>query len=138
NGDEAPAFTLASVVEDEPLSVKTPTGRWEPSNYDRSFRGHVTFRQAIEQSLNVPFVRIGLAVGPEQIVATARRLGITSSLHAVPSLALGSSEVTLLELVRSYGVFATGGDLAAARTILGQSKSGHDVGNAPPPAVTRV
>ncbi|MEO8451571.1 MAG: transglycosylase domain-containing protein [Gemmatimonadota bacterium] len=138
NGDRAPAFTLASVVEDEPLSVRTPTGPWEPSNYDRSFRGLVTFRQAIEQSLNVPFVRIGLTVGPEQIVATARRLGITSSMHAVPSLALGSSEVTLLELVRSYGVFATGGDLATARTILGQSRSGRDVGNATPPEVTRV
>ena len=137
-GDEDPAFTLASVVEDEPLSLKTPAGRWEPSNYDHEFRGQVTFRQAMEQSLNVPFVRIGLAIGPKRIVETARRLGITSSLEPVPSLALGSSEVTLLELVRAYGVFATGGDLARSRAVLGSQTLGEDVADAGEPLVTRV
>ncbi len=115
---KAPAFTLASVVEDEPLSIKTRAGLWQPANYDREFRGPVTVREALEQSLNVPFARIGLAVGPDRIVANARRLGITSPLHAVPSLALGSSEVTLLELVRAYGVLADEGSLATMRTVL--------------------
>ena len=137
-GDEDPAFTLASVVEDEPLSVKTPAGRWEPSNYDHEFRGQVTVRQALEQSLNVPFVRIGLAVGPQRIIETARRLGITSPLAPVPSLALGSSEVTLLELVRAYGVFATGGDLAESRVVLGRRTLGSDLMEAPASRVTRV
>src|SRR5207249_4602237 len=81
---------------DATLRVRTPRGPWEPTNYDRSFRGPVTFREAMEQSINVPFARIGLAVGPERIVSAARRLGVTSPLTAVPSLALGSSEVTLL------------------------------------------
>jgi penicillin-binding protein 1B len=121
-----PTFTLASVIEDEPLRVKTPRGPWEPVNYDRAFRGPVTFRQAMEQSLNVPFARIGLAVGPERIVETARRLGITSDLQPVPSLALGSSEVTLMELVRAYGVIAAGGKLAATRTVLGHGRPGQD------------
>jgi membrane carboxypeptidase/penicillin-binding protein len=124
---KTPAFTLASVIEDEPLRIRTPQGPWEPANYDRAFRGPVTFRQAMEQSLNVPFARIGLAVGPERIVATARRLGITSDLSAVPSLALGSSEVTLLELVRAYGVLAAAGKLAATRTILGHGRPGHEM-----------
>ncbi len=137
-GDEDPAFTLASVVEDEPLSVKTPAGRWEPSNYDHEFRGQVTVRQALEQSLNVPFVRIGLAVGPKRIIETARRLGIASPLAPVPSLALGSSEVTLLELVRAYGVFATGGDLAESRVVLGRRTLGGDLAEAPESRVTRV
>jgi membrane carboxypeptidase/penicillin-binding protein len=119
-----PAFTLASVIDDEPLRVDTPQGPWQPANYDRAFRGPVTFREAMEESLNVPFARIGLAVGPERIVETARRLGITSPLHAVPSLALGSSEVTLLELVRAYGVLAAGGMLAAPRAVLGQGRPG--------------
>ncbi len=119
--DHAPAFTLASRVEDAPLSIRTGSGQWEPSNYDRTFRGEVTVREAIEQSLNVPFARIGLAVGPERIVATARRLGFTSPLQPVPSLALGSSEVTLLELVRAYGVFAAAGRLATTRTLLGRT-----------------
>jgi len=118
NGRGDPAFTLASPIEDEPLAVVTPAGRWEPENYDRSFRGTVTFREALEQSLNVPFARIGLAVGPERIAETGKRLGIESPLRPVPSLALGASEVTPLELARAYGVFATGGGLAETRTIL--------------------
>jgi penicillin-binding protein 1B len=115
---KSPAFTLASVVEDEPLAVTTRAGNWEPTNYDQRFRGPVTVREALEQSLNVPFARIGIAVGVDRIVANARRLGITSPLRAVPSLALGSSEVSLLELVRAYGVFADGGKLATTRTVL--------------------
>src|SRR5581483_1151269 len=106
--DGKPAFTLASRVQDEPLSVPTPQGPWQPVDYDGTYRGEVTFREALEQSLNVPFARIGLAIGPERIVTTARRLGITSPLRAVPSIALGSNEVSLLELVRAYGVFAAG------------------------------
>ncbi len=117
-----PAFTLASVVEDEPLRIGTPKGPWEPTNYDRQFRGRVTVRQAMEESLNVPFARIGLAVGPQRIQEAGRRLGITSPLHAVPSLALGSSEVTLIELVRAYGVFAAGGDLASSRAVLDRAR----------------
>jgi len=119
DGRRDPAFTLATAIEDEPLSVVTPAGRWEPENYDRGYRGMVTFREALEQSLNVPFARIGLAIGPEHIAETGRRLGIESPLHEVPSLALGASEVTPLELARAYGVFATGGLLAETRTIRG-------------------
>jgi penicillin-binding protein 1B len=137
-GDGAPAFTLASRVDDEPLSVRTSQGRWEPTNYDHSFRGAVTVRQAIEQSLNVPFARIGLAVGPDRIVATARRLGIEAPLNPVPSLALGSSEVTLLELVRAYGVFATSGYLAASRMVLGRTTLGGGRLQADRPRVARV
>jgi penicillin-binding protein 1B len=84
----------------------------------------VTVREALEQSLNVPFARIGLAVGPERIARTGRRLGIESPLRAVPSLALGASEVTPLELARAYGVFATAGTLADTRTILGVRRGG--------------
>jgi membrane carboxypeptidase/penicillin-binding protein len=58
-------------------------------------------------------------VGPNRIVRTARDLGITSALRPLPSLALGSSEVTLLELVRAYGVLAAGGYLAESRTLFG-------------------
>jgi penicillin-binding protein 1B len=123
---ENPSFTLATYVDDEPLQVRTPSGPWQPANYDRRFRGRVTVREAMEQSLNVPFARIGLAVGPERIVATAQRLGITSPLSPVPSLALGSSEVTLLELVRAYGVLAAEGALADERTLLSQGRYGQD------------
>ena len=110
-----PAYTLASLLEDAPLFVPTSSGPWRPSNYDRQFRGYVTLRTALEQSLNVPFARLGLSLGPSRIAETAERLGITSPLRPVPSLALGSSEVTLLELTRAYGVLAAGGNLAATQ-----------------------
>jgi membrane carboxypeptidase/penicillin-binding protein len=84
----------------------------------------------MEQSLNVPFARIGLTVGPDRVAEAARRLGITSPLTAVPSLALGSSEVTLLEMVRAYGVLAAAGRLAPTSAILGSAPYGQSL--APP------
>src|SRR6185436_6601438 len=113
-------------------------GLWEPADYDHGFRGEVTFREALEQSLNIPFARVGLAIGPPRIVSTAQRLGITSTLKPVPSIALGSSEVTLLELVRAYGVLAAGGNLAATRTIAGRKSADGAQQEAPSATVTRV
>ncbi len=112
------SFTLASLLEDEPLSVETPAGLWEPANYDDRFRGSLTMREALERSLNVPFARLGMEVGPERIVETARKLGIQSNLNPVPSLALGSSEVTPLELTRAFGVLAAEGYRADLHTNL--------------------
>ena len=110
-------LTLATALEDEPLAVETPNGLWQPVNYDRQYRGAVTLREALERSLNVPFARVGLTVGPEAIVETARALGITSPLQPVPSLALGASEVTPLEMARAYGVLAAGGTSATVNPV---------------------
>ena len=112
-------FTLASLLEDKRLSVETPVGLWEPENYDQRFRGEVTLRDALERSLNVPFARLGMAVGPERIAETGGNLGIENDLYAVPSLALGSSEVSPLEMSRAYGVFAAGGFRAELHSTLG-------------------
>ncbi len=110
--------TLASRLEDEPLSLETPAGLWQPVNYDGRYRGTVTLREAIERSLNVPFARLGLEIGPDRIVDAATRLGISSGLTPVPSLALGASEVTPLELTRAFGVLAASGFRAAPHTTL--------------------
>lgn len=131
--DAEPEYTLASVVHDAPLSVSTPQGVWQPANYDGSYRGDVTLRYALEQSLNTPFARLGVDLGPERIVATARRMGITSKLQPVPSIALGASEVSLLELTRAYGVLASNGNLAATRRLVGTAQVGGEL-----EAVTRV
>ncbi len=112
-------FTLASVLEDKPLSVQTPAGLWEPDNYDGHFRGPVTLREAIEGSLNVPFARLGMALGPENIVRTAEALGIRNDLNPVLSLALGSSEVTPLQLTQAYNVIAAGGYRADLNSVIG-------------------
>ena len=112
-------YTLATVLQDEPLSVETPAGLWQPVNYDGQFRGGVSVREALERSLNVPFARLGMDIGPERIVETARRLGVESPLNPVLSLALGSSEVTPLELTRAFGVLAAGGFRSDLHATLG-------------------
>jgi penicillin-binding protein 1B len=112
-------FTLASRLADEPLAVETRAGLWRPANYDGSFRGEVSLREALERSLNVPFARLGIQIGPERVVATARRLGIQSWLNAVPSIALGSFEMTPLEMTRAFGVLAANGFRAESHATLG-------------------
>ncbi|QFU14901.1 transglycosylase domain-containing protein [Microvirga thermotolerans] len=93
------------VRDDSPVNYKG----WAPENYDRKFRGPVTLRDALALSLNTVAVKLNLEVGPKAVVQTAQRLGIASPLQANPSLALGTSEVTPLELVSAYAPFANGG-----------------------------
>lgn len=97
--------TPNDVRDDSPVNYKG----WTPENYDRKFRGPVTLRDALALSLNTIAVKLNLEVGPKAVVQTAQRLGISSPLQANPSLALGTSEVTPLELVSAYAAFANGG-----------------------------
>src|SRR5436190_2106649 len=82
---------------------------WSPRNEGAGYRGAVTLRDALAQSMNAAAARINMTVGPRKTAAVARRLGIRSELRADASLALGTSEVTLLELTSAYGVLANGG-----------------------------
>jgi penicillin-binding protein 1A len=106
-------FTPASLLEDYPVSYSIPqNGRmveWSPENFDRQFRGEVTVRHALEESINVPTVRLLEAVGVDPVISLAHRMGITSDLRREFALALGVSEINLLELVSAYGVFANRG-----------------------------
>jgi len=135
---EAPRFTLASQLLDEPLSVETIEGPWEPSNFDGEFRGRVSVRETLERSLNVPTARLGLAIGPERVAETGARLGIESALRPVPSLALGSSEVTLLEMTRAYSVLASGGALPRVRGWVSVRSADGSVMALSEPNATRV
>ncbi len=117
-GADRPPFTLASLLPDEPFRIRMPRSGWEPANHDRLFRGDVTVRQALEQSMNVPTAKLGAAVGLDRVISTARRLGIESTLELVPSLPLGTFEVTLIEMVRAYGVLAAEGIRAPLRVVL--------------------
>ncbi len=96
----------ASVLDDEPLTVPTAQGRWSPTNVDGRYRGEVTIRQALEESLNVPFARLGLHVGPREVVRVAQRAGIEGRLPLQPSIALGTAEVSPLELAQGYATIA--------------------------------
>ena len=107
-------FTPDNIVVDE----KTNFGKWGdkdyiPRNYDGLFRGPVTLRQALAQSLNIPSVKVLLAAGIEDSIKTAQDLGITTLTQGPsfygPALVLGAGEVKLLDMVSAYGVFATEG-----------------------------
>lgn len=102
-------LTPASILADEPLAVAAAGGRWEPKNMDGQFHGPVTVRRAVEESLNIPAVRVGLSVGVQRIADVAHALGIEHALAPVPSLALGTSEVTLLEMTTAFAALANGG-----------------------------
>ncbi|MGH6793861.1 MAG: transglycosylase domain-containing protein, partial [Methylocella sp.] len=98
-------LTPASVRDDAPINVKG----WQPENYSREYFGPVTLTRALSLSLNTVAVRLGLEVGPKAIVRVAHRLGIVSDIAANPSIALGTSEVTPLEITTAYVAFANGG-----------------------------
>ncbi|MBI4246665.1 MAG: hypothetical protein HY614_05705, partial [Candidatus Rokubacteria bacterium] len=82
---------------------------WKPENYDRKFRGLTTLQQAVEESVNVVTVKLQERIGINRTIQVARRLGITSPLNLDLTLALGSSDLTLLELTSAYGVVANQG-----------------------------
>jgi penicillin-binding protein 1A len=93
------------VRDDAPIAVRG----WRPENYERQYLGPVTLHQALAESLNTVSVRLTLEVTPQAVVRTAYRLGIASMLEPNASIALGTSEVSPLELVSAYATFANGG-----------------------------
>ena len=85
-------------------------GDWQPHDYSNSYRGDMTMAEALAESINTVAVQVGQRAGMKNVVAVAHRLGINSDLNPDPSLALGSEEVTLLELTGAYCAFASGGN----------------------------
>lgn len=105
-------YTPATIVKDSPVSFRDGRGkRWSPENADRTFKGPIRLREALTFSRNVPTVRIADNIGLPYLLSYARKIGITTPLAPNLSAALGTGEVSLLEMVRAYGVFATGGTL---------------------------
>ncbi|MDR5697703.1 MAG: penicillin-binding protein 1A [Armatimonadota bacterium] len=105
----------AGVSPDQPLLDRPVEyriagfGYWRPKNYDGTYWGSVPLRRALEHSRNIPAVRMLAELGPQTVIATARRIGIRSTLQPNLSLALGTSEVTPLEMASAYGTLATNG-----------------------------
>ena len=91
-------FSPDMVAVDRPVAI----GNWESENYSGRFRGQVTLRTAFAHSINSIAVQLADAVGIPAVIETAHRLGVQSQLPAVPSLALGSGEVTLMEMTRAF------------------------------------
>ncbi len=104
-------YTAASMLEDTPASFTAGPNQppYEPKNYDRLFQGPITLRHALEQSRNIPAVRLMEAIGPAEVIRYPRRLGITAPLPAFLSVAIGSAEATLIEMTSAYSALPNQG-----------------------------
>jgi len=104
-------YTVADKLLDEPVSFNPGPNQppYEPKNFDRKFEGEVTVRHALEDSRNVPTVRLMDALRPEQVIPYARALGITTTIPPYLSVAIGSAEGTLLEFTSAYSAFPNQG-----------------------------
>ncbi|MCL2689770.1 MAG: PBP1A family penicillin-binding protein [Chitinispirillia bacterium] len=107
-------FHPASVVLDQPITLITPDGEWRPENFDRTFSGPMTIRNALARSNNLVAIQVFNRIGGQTVVDHARKMGIRRPMNPVPSLAMGSMEVTVMEIVSSYGIYANNGAHAEA------------------------
>ncbi len=98
-------LTPDTLRRDAPISY----GNWTPSNYANKYRGPVSLTEGLKDSINTVAVQLASEVGPDKVIETARRLGIKDKLEPNLSIALGTSEVTPLDLVSAYAPFANGG-----------------------------
>jgi len=106
-------FTEASIIWDSPVSYPQPgQPPWQPKNYSGRFSGPVTLYDALKNSINIVAVKICATITPKVVIEYARRLGISSPLFDGLPLALGASEVTLLEMVQAYSAFPNQGSWA--------------------------
>src|SRR6187401_3517871 len=106
-------LTPDTVRDDKPISVKG----WRPENYGHEYFGPVPLSKALALSLNTVSVRLTLEFGPTAVMRTAHRLGIASKLEPNASISLGTSEVSVLELVGAYATFANGGMAVAPHVV---------------------
>ena len=106
-------FTPETQIDDSPIE----TDGWKPTNFGGTYRGKINLRTALTHSSNVAAVRLTQAVGSDRVVDVANRLGVRSTRNVGPTLALGTSETTLLEMTSSFAVFANGGLAVVPRVV---------------------
>ncbi|MBD3404100.1 PBP1A family penicillin-binding protein [candidate division GN15 bacterium] len=103
-------FRTTEIIDDNPIVLDIPGAKqWRPHNYDSKFLGPITLRDGIRLSRNLVAIRLMLRINPEEPIFYARRMGITTPLEPVPSLALGVSDVRPVELVSAYSTFPNQG-----------------------------
>ncbi len=103
-------FGAADLLDDSPITYKVDKKKnWAPEDFTKTYLGLVTLRKSLALSLNVPTVRLLEKLGIDRTIEYAKKIGIRSSLQPYLSLALGTSDLTLLELTSAYAVFANHG-----------------------------
>ncbi len=112
-------MTPETIMEDAPLTISNAGSRnWSPQNYSHKYAGEITLKQALTESINTVAVRVSEMSGREKVISVARRLGITADMQPVPSIALGATEVSLLEMVNAYAHLSAGGAIVYPYGIL--------------------
>lgn len=110
-------YSTMSLIDDAPLSIDLPTGVWLPGNYDKKFHGELSLRDALIHSYNVPAVKVGMDVGLDAVATTLQRLGVESEVPRYPSMLLGASNLSLIEVAQMYQTLANGGKLKPLTTL---------------------
>lgn len=98
-------YAPETMVSDRPITIKN----WSPKNYKNEYLGEIPMREAFYKSINTVAALVTHQLGPQRVVSMSRRLGISSKLLATPALALGTNDVTLMEMTRAYAHVASGG-----------------------------
>ncbi|WP_138469019.1 transglycosylase domain-containing protein [Poseidonocella sp. HB161398] len=120
-------YSYNDMVEDAPLTINVPgSGPWTPQNYSRNYHGWVSLTRALQDSLNIPAVKVSEAVGRKNVISVATDFGIDSTLFDGPSLALGVSEASLLELTGAYAGILNGGQSVAPYGLTSLSVRGEN------------
>ncbi len=103
-------MTSGDIIDDLPISFpgSKPGQRWTPQNYDGTYHGSVTLKTALAKSLNAATVRLAAHLGIRNIIETAQRLGLKSTLQPYLPVAIGASSVTLIDIVSAYATFSSG------------------------------
>ena len=102
-------YSPLTTVADKATTHKFEGQTWTPKNYEGTYNGDVPLYFALKESLNAATVNLGMAVGLDNIIETARRMGVTSKIQPLPSLTLGAFELSPLEVLQAYGTFASFG-----------------------------
>ncbi|HMO19008.1 MAG TPA: PBP1A family penicillin-binding protein [Oligoflexia bacterium] len=126
-------YTPSTIVPDEPISFPTLDGVWAPKNFDQKFLGPISFRVALQKSRNVVSVYLVQKIGIDKTIRSARRLGISTPIPRNMSISLGTPEVKVIDMVRSYAPFASGGylpDLLIVKSI--SERDGREIYRAEP------
>ncbi|WP_415155119.1 transglycosylase domain-containing protein [Maritalea sp.] len=106
-------YTPNTMVDDSPFTYKG----WAPENASGNFKGRMELRDALARSSNLVAAKLTIELGPQNVANTAYRLGISSNIKPLPSIALGTSEISLLELTAAYAPFSNGGQGIIAHVI---------------------
>lgn len=120
-------YTPESLIKDTPVSYADGNEIYVPRNYDGSFSGEISLRRALEVSRNIPAVRLGQAIGLDQIINICQTIGIESPIPSVLSLPLGSVDLTPMEITGAYATLANYGWYSPVTMIVQVTDSGGNV-----------